>query len=326
MKKSLNVAVVGATGLIGSKFIPVLEKRNFPVNKLKVFASKKSEGKKIRAFGTEHVVQPLDNGCFVGIDLVFFSAGKEISLKYAPIAVNEGAYVIDNSSAFRENPQIPLIIPEINGNILQTTKARLIANPNCSTSIAILPLLALEKNFGLKKIIYTTYQAVSGSGQKGLADLIRCRNGKTPTFYQTDVSKNFIPKIGGYSIFGYTEEEVKMIKETKKILGKEVSVSATCVRVPVENCHGISVEVELEKEFYDEDIKSLFRKMEGTTLYELPTPNIADGKDEVFIGRIKRSLAFKNGLSYFCVGDNTLKGASLNAVQIAEKLIEYGKI
>lgn len=326
MNKSYNVALVGATGLIGNKFLHVLEQRNFPIKNLKLFASSKSVGKKIFAFGKEYTVQPLAGGCFIGVDLAFFSAGKAISQRHAPTAINEGAYVIDNSSAFRQNPKIPLVIPEINCEVLKTTSSRLIANPNCSTAIAILPLKVLNENFGIKRIIYTTYQAVSGSGQKGIDDFYRCKNGYEPKFYQADISKNVIPQIGNFSIYGYTDEEIKMIEETKKILKKDVFVSATCVRVPIENCHGISVELEFEKTFYDEDIKTIFKGIDGIALCDMPLAQCANGKYNVLVGRIKRSLAFKSGLSYFCVGDNTLKGASLNAVQIAEKLIEYGKI
>ncbi len=326
MKKRFNVAIVGATGLIGGKLLSVLERRLFPINRLKLFASQKSAGKKIKAFGEEFAVSPLCEGCFIGVDVAFFCVSKDISQKYAPIAINEGAYVIDNSSAFRQNPKIPLIIPEINGEVLKFSCAKLISNPNCSTAIAILPLKALHENFGVKRVVYTTYQAVSGSGQRGIADLNECKKGNSPCFYAVDVSKNFIPKIGEYSVYGYTAEELKMINETKKILGVDLDVSATCVRVPIKNCHGVSVEVELEKEFYDEDIKTLFRSIKGISLCDLPLPQNADGKNEVLVGRIKRSLAFKNGLCYFCVGDNLLKGAALNAVQIAEKLVEYNKI
>lgn len=326
MKQAYNVAIVGATGLIGNKFIQVLEKERFPICRLKLFASHKSVGKTLHAFGKNYSVEPLSDGSFLGIDLAFFCAGKDISLKYAPIAINDGAFVIDNSSAFRKNPKIPLIIPEINGEILKTTTSRLISNPNCSTAIAILPLKALDNLFSIKRIIYTTYQAVSGSGQKGIDDLIACRHGFTPNVYKADISKSFIPQIGLCSIYGYTDEELKMIDETKKILNKHIEISATCVRVPIENCHGVSVEVEFEKDFFDEDIKTVFRQIDGISLCDLPLPQNANGKNEVLIGRIKRSLAFKSGLSYFCVGDNTLKGASLNAVQIAKKAIEYGKI
>ena len=326
MKTTFNVAIVGATGLIGRKFIEVLENRNFPIKSIKLFASKKSVGKKLVAFEKEITVQEPCEGCFECVDLAFFSAGKNVSSIYAPIAVNEGAYVIDNSSAFRKNPKIPLVIPEINGEVLQNTNSRLIANPNCSTAIGILPIKTLDNLFGVKRIIYTSYQAVSGCGKQGLNDLTNCKLGFNSKLFGVDVSKNFIPKIGNYTIFGYTEEELKMIEESKKILDKDIPISATCVRVPIENCHGVSVEVELEKNFFDEDIKSIFRQIKGVTLCDLPLPQNADCKDEVLVGRIKRSLAFKNGISYFCVGDNTLKGASLNAVQIAERLILYNKL
>ena len=326
MSKFYNVGIVGATGLIGKKFIEVLQKRNFPIKTLKLFASQKSVGKTFYAFSKEHTVEPLCDGCFLGLDLVFFSAGKEISLKYAPLAINDGAFVVDNSSAFRNKKQIPLIIPEINGELLKTSNSRLISNPNCSTAIAILPLNQLNDLYSIKRIIFTTYQAVSGNGQKGIDDLARCKKGAKPKVFLVDISKNCIPKIGDDDLFGYTDEELKMISETQKIFDKKISISATCVRVPIKNCHGVSVEVEFEKEFYEEEIKGVIKRTNGVKLVDLPSFEIANGKDEVFIGRIKKSLAFKNGISYFCVGDNTLKGASLNAVQIAETLIKYGKI
>lgn len=326
MSKFYNVGIVGATGLIGKKFIEVLQKRNFPIKNIKLFASNKSEGKTVYAFGKELTVLSLTDGCFCGLDLVFFSAGKEISKMYAPIAINDGAYVIDNSSAFRNKTAIPLIIPEINGELLKSNKSRLIANPNCSTAIAILPLTQLNQTYGVKRIVFTTFQAVSGSGQKGVDDLARCKKGVKPLFYPLDISKNCIPKIGEFDLFGYTDEELKMINETQKIFGKKINLTATCVRVPIKNCHGVAVDVEFEKEFCDEDIKGILKNTEGVEICDLPSFEKADTKENVLVGRIKRCLAFKNGLSYFCVGDNTLKGASLNAVQIAELLIKLGKI
>ena len=325
MSKLLNVGIVGATGLIGKKFIEVLEKRNFPLNTIKLFASRKSIGKTIYAFGKELTVSGLSDGCFLGLDLVFFSAGKDVSLKYAPIAINDGAFVIDNSSAFRNKDAIPLIIPEINGNVLKNSNSRLIANPNCSTIIAILPLKNLDRLYKVKRIIFTTLQAVSGSGQKGLDELKRCKKGGKRLIYPLNVSKNCIAKIGDYDVYGYTEEELKMVNETQKIFGKKIKISSTCIRVPIKNCHGISVEVELKKEFFEEDIKSILKNTDGVHLCDLPSFEQADGKDEVCVGRIKKSLALKNGICYFCVGDNTLKGASLNAIQIAELLIKFGK-
>ncbi len=326
MSKLYNVGLVGATGLIGKKFIEVLQKENFPVGKIKLFASKKSAGKTVYAFGKELTVQTLSDGCFLGLDIVFFSAGKEVSLKYAPKAINDGAFVIDNSSAFRKKDLVPLVIPEINGDLLKTSVSRLISNPNCSTAIAILPLYRLDQLFGVKRIIFTTFQAVSGSGQKGVDDLKRCKKGGKPQFFPLNIAKNCIAKIGDFDIFGYTDEELKMVNETQKIFGKKIDVSATCVRVPINNCHGVSVEVEFEKEFFEEDIKGILNSTAGVKVCDLPSFEYADGKGEILVGRIKKSLAFKNGISYFCVGDNSLKGASLNAVQIANLLINFGKI
>lgn len=322
MNKKYNVAIVGATGLIGRKFIEVLERRKFPVEKIRFFASPKSEGKFLTAFGENIAVERLDENSFDKIDVAFFSAGKEISLKYAPIAKKRGAVVVDNSSAFRQNEEVPLIVPEINGDLLKNYKGKIVANPNCSTAIATLPLKRLNDLFGLKRVIYTTFQAVSGSGNKGIEDLENCKNGFAPKLYPADISKNTIPLIGNFREFGYTEEELKMVNETKKIFGKEVFVSATCVRVPIKNCHAISVDAEFEREFFDEDIKDILRNTFGVKVCELPLQSLADNNSEVLVGRIKRSLAFKNGLSFYCAGDNTLKGAALNAVQIAEILLD----
>lgn len=318
MNKKYNVAIVGATGLIGRKFIEVLERRNFPVKKIRLFASPKSEGKYLTAFGKRIGVEKLDENSFGGIDVAFFSAGKEISLKYAPIAKKRGAVVIDNSSAFRQNDEIPLIVPEINGDTLKNYEGKIIANPNCSTAIATLPLEKLNRLFRLKRVIYTTFQAVSGSGNKGILDLENCQKGMQPTFYPTDVSQNCIPLIGDLKEFGYSEEELKMVNETKKIFGRNVEVSATCVRVPIKNCHAISVDAEFEKNFLDEEVREILRSSKGVKICNLPVQSLANGKDNIFVGRIRRNLAFKNGISFYCVGDNTLKGAALNAVQIAE--------
>ncbi|MBQ8725626.1 MAG: aspartate-semialdehyde dehydrogenase [Clostridia bacterium] len=326
MKKIFNVAIVGASGLIGRKFIEVLEKRRFPVGEIKLFASEKSRGKKMTAFGRSIELKTLDENSFKGTDIVFFSAGKNVALKYAPIAESQGAFVIDNSSAFRQNPDTALIIPEINGKSLNQYKNKIISNPNCSTAIALLPLFYLHKRYRLKRVIYTTYQGISGSGQRGIDDYKRCENGLIAQFFPINPTKNCIPKIGGFSKYGYTEEELKMVFETQKILGLTLPVSATCVRVPVLNCHAVSVDAEFEKEIYDEDVKSILKNAQGVRLADLPCQTLADGKDEILVGRIKRSFAFNNGLSFYCVGDNTLKGASLNAVQIAELLINSGRL
>ncbi len=315
-----NVAVVGATGLIGRKFLETLEKRAFPVKNLRVFASEKSVNKKLRAFEKEYAVESLESLDASGIDFAFFSAGKEAALKYAPMFAKSGATVIDNSSAFRNSPDVPLAIPEINGHIIKETD-RIIANPNCSTIIALLPIKNIIKKYGLKRIIYSTYQAVSGSGMKGVKDLLLTRHGFSPEFYDYNISETCIPLIGEILSDGYSEEERKMINETKKITGTDVSVSATCVRVPIENCHGVSVEVETEKPVNTATLASE-AEYSSARFYPIPVSGDADGKDEVVFGRIRKSNIFKNGFSYFVVGDNTLKGAALNAVQIAEFIIK----
>lgn len=318
-----NVAVVGATGLIGRKFLEVLERRRFPAENLRAFASEKSVNKKITAFGKEISVESLENLNANEIDFAFFSAGKETALKYAPLFAEAGATVIDNSSTFRNFPDIPLVIPEINGSKIKETD-RIIANPNCSTIIALTPLKNIINKYGLKRIIFSTYQAVSGSGIKGVKDLLLTRHGFSPEFYDYDISETCIPIIGEILRDGFTEEERKMINETKKITGLDVEVSATCVRVPIENCHGVSVEIETEKPV---DIETVIKDMEYSSAKFSPVPvaNKADGKDEVLFGRIRKSNVFENGFSYFAVGDNTLKGAALNAVQIAELIIEKSK-
>ncbi|MBQ7642262.1 MAG: aspartate-semialdehyde dehydrogenase [Clostridia bacterium] len=326
MKKLYSVAVVGATGLIGRRFLKVLEKRNFPIGRLKVFASSKSRGIRLNACGREIAVETLDENCFNGIDIAVFSAGKEVSLKYAPIAAKSGCLVIDNSSAFRRETGVPLVIPEINMETALNYSGKIISNPNCSTVQAILPLAKLYEEFSLKRLIITTYQAVSGSGQKGVNDLTRGTIGKPPLFYPVDISKNCICRIGELLENSYTDEEMKASFETQKIFGKKVSVSATCVRVPIENCHSVSVEAEFEKDIDLNDAIARIYSTEGVKLKNLPHSTYSDGKEEVFVGRIRKSLAFERGIAYFCVADNTLKGAALNAVQIAERMIKAGKI
>lgn len=317
MKKKFNIAVVGATGLIGGKFLKVLEERNFPIFSARLFASEKSEGKTIDAFGKYLTVEKLEGNDFCGIDFAFFSAGKDISLKYAPIFAECGATVIDNSSAFRQNNDVPLVIPEINAEKLNSIKRNIVANPNCSTIIALTPLKNVIPKLGLKRLVFSTYQAVSGSGMKGIKDLLLTRQGFCGKFYPFDIAETFIPEIGEFMKDGNTEEELKMINETRKITGSDVKISATCVRVPVENCHGISVEAETEKPFDLTTIKALMEN-ESSRYAPIPTRADAEGKNEVCFGKLRKSGVFENGFSYFVVGDNTLKGAALNAVEIAE--------
>ncbi|MBR1677490.1 MAG: aspartate-semialdehyde dehydrogenase [Clostridia bacterium] len=322
MKKNYSVGIVGATGLIGRKLLQVLIDRRFPFANIKLFASEKSVGKNIN----DIEVRKLDENSFVGLDLVFFCAGKEVSLKYVPIAVESGAFVIDNSSAFRQNEDIPLIIPEINMNVALKSNSRIIANPNCYTTQAILPLKNLAKKFCIKRIIMSTYQAVSGSGQKGINDLLNTKKGLKGKLYPVNISENYICKIDEQRKNGYTAEETKALNETRKILGMPVMVSSTCVRVPIENCHGVTVEAEFSKKIDLDEVFKIINSTKGIKYTELASPESADGKYFVYVSRLRKSTAFDNGIAYFTVSDNTLKGAALNAVQIAERLVKNGKI
>lgn len=321
MNDKYAVGVVGATGLIGGKFIKVLENRKFPVGEFRPFASAKNAGKTIFAFNENLKLRLLRDGCFDGLDFVFFCAGRDVSLRYAPAAAAAGAIVVDNSSAFRREKDIPLVVPEINfGEI--TSADRLISNPNCSTIQAVLPLSVIRENFGIERIIYTTYQAVSGSGRKGVADLRLTGYGFSPSFYPLPISRTCIPEIGDFTPDGYTEEEKKMEFETNKILGVSVPVSATCVRVPIENCHAVAIEVEVKKPIDLSEVKAKLAAKRGIVLSDLPSAVEADGSYDVFVGRIRKSTAYENGLSFITCADNTLRGAAYNAVRIAEKIIE----
>lgn len=321
MNDKYAVGVVGATGLIGGKFIKVLENRKFPIGEFRPFASAKNAGKTIFAFNENLKLRLLRDGCFDGLDFVFFCAGRDVSLRYAPAAAAAGAIVVDNSSAFRREKNIPLVVPEINfGEI--TSADRLISNPNCSTIQAVLPLSVIRENFGIERIIYTTYQAVSGSGRKGVADLRLTGYGFSPSFYPLPISRTCIPEIGDFTPDGYTEEEKKMEFETNKILGVSVPVSATCVRVPIENCHAVAIEVEVKKPIDLSEVKAKLAAKRGIVLSDLPSAVEADGSYDVFVGRIRKSTAYENGLSFITCADNTLRGAAYNAVRIAEKIIE----
>ena len=321
--KKYNVAVVGATGLVGRTFLKVLAEYDFPINNLVLYASKRSAGSVINFKGKDYTIVELTHDAFDNIDIALFSAGGGVSLEYAPIAAAKGAIVIDNSSAWRMNEECALIVPEI--NIVDAyKKSAIIANPNCSTIQSVLPLKPLSDKFGLKRVVYTTYQAVSGSGQKGVEDLKRCKEGCKPEFYPYDISNTCIPEIDSFLDDGYTKEEMKMVNETRKILHLDnLPVSATCIRVPVESCHGVMIQVELEKEFTIEEVKEALKEQKGIILYDDPKnhiyPNsiVAKDNDAVYVGRIRKDLSCKNGLLLYCVADNIRKGAAANAVQIA---------
>ena len=329
--KKYDVCLVGATGLVGSTFLKVLEECDFPINRLKLLASKRSAGKKLTYKGECLIVEELTENSFDGHDLAFFSAGGTISKTYAPIAVERGLTVIDNSSAWREDSEIGLVVPEVNFDDVKLNK--LIANPNCSTIQSVIPLAALSKHFTLGSISYTTYQAVSGSGASGVVDLACTLKGDAPQFYPHNISKTCIPEIDIFTDNGYTKEEMKMIKETKKILHKpNLPVSATCVRVPVENGHAVSIRVDIEEAFSTESVLNAFRNHDGIVVLDegenhiYPTSVVANDTDSVYVGRIRRDLSTKNGLLFYCVADNIRKGAASNAVQIAMKMAEENLI
>ncbi len=324
--KKYNVAVVGATGLVGRTFLKVLAEYDFPINNLVLYASARSAGKKVLFKDKEYTIVELTHDAFDDIDIALFSAGGGVSKEYAPIAAKKGAVVIDNSSAWRMDNDCALIVPEINIEDAYS-KSNIIANPNCSTIQSVLPLKPLLDTFGLKRVVYTTYQSVSGSGQKGVNDLNRCKNGEKPEFYPYDIANTCIPEIDEFLDDGYTKEEMKMVNETRKILHVDnLLISATCIRVPVEACHGVMIQVELEKEFTIEGVKEALSSYPGIILYDdvknhiYPNSIVAKDKDEVYVGRIRRDLSCENGLLLYCVADNIRKGAAANAVQIAMAL------
>ena len=323
--KKYNVAIVGATGLVGSTFLKVLEEEKFPINNLILLASSKSKGKKIIYDGKEYEVEELTKDSFENVDIALFSAGGSVSLEYCPIAASKGAIVIDNSSSFRNRPDLPLVVPEVNPEDIRNYG--IISNPNCSTIQSIVPLKALEK-FGIKKVNYTTYQAVSGSGMKGINDLKNTLEGKENEFYPYKISETCIPEIDSFLDDGYTKEEMKMVNETRKMLHMpNLPISATCIRVPVRNSHGVSIQVEFEKDFTLEEVRSLIANYPGLVLADdpknhiYPVSTMANGNNKIYVGRIRRDLSTPKGLLLYCVSDNVRKGAAANAVQIAKYII-----
>ncbi|EHA6439552.1 aspartate-semialdehyde dehydrogenase [Clostridium perfringens] len=320
-----NVAIVGATGNVGRKFLEILEERNFPVKELYLFASKRSAGKNLKFKGEDVLVEELCEANIENkkIDFALFSAGGSVSLEFAPIFAKHGAVVIDNSSAWRMNKEVPLVVPEVNPEDVKWHKG-IIANPNCSTIQAMVALKPLYDKYGIKRIVYSTYQAVSGAGIQGILDL---QEGTTKKF-PYPILGNVIPHIDVFLDNGYTKEEIKMIEETKKILHDDnLRITATTVRVPVLNAHSESINVELNSEFELENVIDLFNSSKGIIVHDdvenlkYPTPLELSGKDEVFVGRIRRDFSLDNGLNLWVVADNIRKGAALNAIQIAEILI-----
>lgn len=320
--KNYTVAVVGATGLVGGTMIEVLQSMSFPVGRLVPLASSRSAGKKIRFCGQSHTVREVCREAFSGVDLALFAAGGAVSLQWAPVAAELGVLVVDNSSAFRMKEDVPLVVPEVNPEDLRPSG--IIANPNCSTIQCVVALHPL-KRFGLRRVVYSSYQAVSGSGQQGLNDL---ENG-TQDFYPHPIADNVLPHIDSFLEDGYTKEEHKMINETRKILHlPELALTATTVRVPVRFGHGVSINVELDRPFDMQEIREALRTQEGLVVQDdpehhlYPMPRYAAGRNEVFVGRIRRDYSVKNGLNLWVVADNIRKGAAVNTVQIAQKVLE----
>lgn len=325
-----NVAVVGATGNVGRKFLEILEERNFPIKELFLFASKRSQGKIMKFKGQDFIVEELcdENIKNKKIDFALFSAGGDTSLKFAPIFAKEGAIVIDNSSAWRMDPKVPLVVPEVNPEDIKWHSG-IIANPNCSTIQAMVALKPLQDKYGIKRIVYSTYQAVSGAGIQGIRDLEDGLQGVAPKKFPYPIAGNILPHIDVFLDNGYTKEEIKMIEETKKILhDSTLKITATTARVPVLNAHSESINIELNTPFELQDIFSLFSSSKGLVVYDdtanlkYPTPLEFSGHDEVFVGRIRKDFSVDNGLNIWVVADNIRKGAALNAIQIAELMIK----
>lgn len=329
--RKFNVAVVGATGLVGRKMVQVLEERRFPVGSLRLLASSRSAGKKIDFNGKPVVVHELQKDSFAGIDIALFSAGGSVSKEFAPIAARAGTLVIDNSSAFRMDPDVPLVVPEVNPGDIHKHKG-IIANPNCSTIQMVVVLKPLHDNWKVKRLIVSTYQSVTGAGKLAVDQLqaeIRDEKPRVMKFPH-QIALNVIPQVDIFIAEKYTREEMKMVNETKKILGvPSLRISATCVRVPVMVGHSESVNVEFEKPFNVDEIKDVLERFPGIKVLDdeekslYPMPIISHEKDDVFVGRIRRDDTVENGLNLWIVADNLRKGAATNAVQIAEEYIKY---
>ena len=328
MKRKPNIAVVGATGVVGSTFLKVLEERDFPFENIYMMASKKSAGKTLTFKGKEYTVEELTEHSFdKPIDIALFSAGGSTSEKFAPIAAAHGVTVVDNSSQWRMDKEVPLVVPEVNPQDIAWNKG-IIANPNCSTIQAMVALKPLQDKYGIKRVVYSTYQAVSGSGVKGINDLKNGLAGDDEHLQAYPIAGNCLPHIDVFTDNGYTKEEMKMINETHKILGDDdIKVTATTVRVPVFDSHSESINIELEKPFELEDVVELFKNSPGIVVQDDVAHNVyplardAAGTDAVYIGRIRRDFSVDNGLNIWVVADNIRKGAATNAIQIAEKLV-----
>ncbi len=334
----MRVAIVGASGAVGQEFLKVLEERNFPLDELVLFGSSRSTGKEYEFKGKKLVVKELKHGDdFKGIDIALTSAGASISKEYASTITKHGAIMIDNSSAFRYDDDVPLVVPEVNPEDSLVRPRNIIANPNCSTIQMVVALKPINDLSKITKVHVATYQAASGAGAQGIAELEeqikQVANGEevTPSKFPYQLAMNIIPQIDVFLDNDYTKEEMKMNWETKKIMHTDAEVSATCIRIPVASAHSEVIWVETEKELSLDEVKTAMNNFKGLTVLDVPAekkypmPLFVSGKDDVYVGRIRKDIA-SNGITFWCVGDQIKKGAALNAVQIAEWLIETGNI
>ncbi len=337
MRTNVTVAVVGATGAVGKEMVLTLEQRNYPVGKLRLFASPRSTGKTLRFRGEEVPIEPLGPNAFDGVKIALFSAGNAVSKEYAPIAVKAGAVVIDNSSAYRMDPEVDIVVPEVNGDRVRLDRG-IFANPNCATAQLVMALKPLHDRAGIRRVVVVSYQSVSGAGARAVHELeqearaLLGGSAHTRTVFPHQIAFNVIPQIPQANAFGtdgYTGEETKIIHETRKILGdSHIRVTATCVRVPVYRGHCIAANVETVRHLTAREAREHIRAFPGVEIVDdpakqqYPMPIMADGKDAVLIGRIREDWSVENGLHLWIVGDNLRKGAALNAVQIAEKWLQ----
>jgi len=328
--KKYNIAVVGATGMVGRTFLKVLEEIKLPVENYYLLASARSAGSKVEFMGKEYVIEELTEQSFDrDIDIALFSAGGSTSEKFAPIAASKGCVVIDNSSAWRMDPEVPLVVPEVNPEDILWNKG-IIANPNCSTIQAMVALKPLHDKYKIKRVVYSTYQAVSGAGLAGYMDLENGLKGEAPKKFPHPIAGNCLPHIDVFLPNGYTKEEMKMVNETRKILGDDsIRITATTVRVPVFNSHSESINLEFEKDFDLDELKKVLAEAPGIVVQDDPENNVyplalnATGTNETYVGRIRRDESVESGVNLWVVADNIRKGAAANAVQIAQKLIAY---
>jgi aspartate-semialdehyde dehydrogenase len=333
-KNAYIVAVAGATGVVGKEMIEILAERNFPVSELVPLASERSEGERIQFRDKNWIIKRLAKNSFKGVDIALFSAGAERSFEFAPEAVKSGAVVVDNSSAFRMDPKVPLVVPEVNAHTI-TSHAGIIANPNCSTIGMVVALKPIHDAVKIKRIVVTTFQSVSGTGKEAIDELA----GQTVALlnfrevekkvYPHQIAFNCLPHIDSFLDNGYTKEEMKMVHETKKVMEDDsIRVTATTVRVPVFRCHSESVNIETEEKISANEVRAILSTAPGVIVYDDPTKNIyplavdVAGKDEIYVGRIRADESIPNGINLWIVSDNLRKGAALNAVQIAEHLIK----